>query len=115
MAREILRFVAVTRVKRARAGVRAIHATITAALDRARPHLKDQWQLLWPDTADTGDDAAVYLLRFYGDAPLDDWELDQLFVDSHGEDDGKRLVEQLSRCLDGEHNVYVFSGEVPTR
>jgi len=114
MAEETPQFVAVTRVKPGREQeFESLMPIIAAAHAQARPHIKDEWRLLRPDRGNSEADAPVYLFMFYGDGNLDDWELRQLFLDTHGDDDGKRLFDQFYDCLDGEQDVYAFSGEVP--
>lgn len=113
--RESPRFVAVTRVKAGREQeFEGLIPVIAAAHEKARRHLSGQWQLLRPDTDEKSGDAAVYLFLFYGDVPLEEWELERLFIEAHGEEDGRRLSEQFDDCCDGEQAVYAFSGEVAT-
>lgn len=114
--RESPRFIAVTRIKAGREQeFEGLMPVIAAAHEQARPHLGGQWQLLRPDLNEKGTDGEpVYLFLFYGDVPLDDWELDRLLIEAHGEEEGQRLSRQFDDCCDGEQEVYAFAGEVPT-
>jgi len=109
------KFVAVTRVMAGREQeFESLMPVIGAAQAHARPHLTGRWQILRPDASYSDADAPVYLFLFYGDGPLDDWKLNTLFIDTHGEEEGRRLYERFYRCLDGEQDIYAFSGEVTT-
>ena len=111
--RDFPKFVAVTRVRAGREQeFEELVPVIAAASEQARPHLNGQWHLLRPDTDETSSGAAVYMFLFYGDVPPDMWELEPLLIEAHGEEQGQRLAQQFDDCVNGEQDIYAFSGEV---
>ena len=87
-------------------------SALAAAGEQARPHLSGQWQLLRPDTDENSSGSAVYLFLFYGHVPLDEWDVESTCIEALGEEEGRRLAQQIDDC--GEQDVYAFSGEVAT-
>ena len=112
-SRDAASSIALTRVKAGReqefeAFVRDV---IAPSVARARPHLAGLWQVLRP-SEDESRDGGVYAFVFYGDVPDEDWELDRLFADVHGNQQAVRLGRRFDDLVVGEQDVYTFSGEV---
>lgn len=111
--REAPRFVAVTRIERGRTQeFERLIPALSAAVEQVRPHLSGRWQLLRPDTDDESSDVAAYVFLFYGDVPLDEWDIEALCKEALGEEEGRQLAEQVLDCFDDEQDVYAISGEV---
>jgi hypothetical protein len=85
-----------------------IRDVIVPAARQHRPHLIGQWQTLRPENDLHGDGTRAYVFVFYGDAPLDDWDVDTLLSAALGEDEGQRRMQEWIDMIDGEQtNVYV--------
>ena len=55
-----------------------------------------------------GDGSRGYVFVFYGDAPLDDWDVDTLLSTALGEEEGQRRMQEWVDLIDGEQtSVYV--------
>jgi hypothetical protein len=109
MSREAPRLIAVTRVRTGReAEFEAfVRDVVTPAAERMKPHLADQWQLVRPAKHPPSDAAApAYLFLFYGDAPYDEWDLEDVLPAAYGEDDGRRHLQALEEMIDGEQTVF---------
>jgi hypothetical protein len=111
--REAAKSIALTRVVAGREAAfeTFVREVIVPAVDKARPHTSDLWQLLRP-TSDHDGDSTVYAFVFYGDVPEADWDLDTLFAEVHGEQMGRRLIQQFEDMVVGDQEIYAFAGEV---
>ena len=114
--RELPKFVAVTRVKRGREKeFEKLIPAIAAAHQQARPQLSGQWHLLRTETDRDSSDPAVYMFLFFGDVPLDEWDLGRVLVETLGEERGQRLGKQFDDCLAGEQDGYSLAQAVLER
>ena len=108
--RDAAKFIALTRVRPGREQeFEGLIPALVAAQEQARPDLDDQWQLLRPDG-----EAPAFLFLFYGDASIEEWDIERLCVEALGDEEGRRLAERILDCLDGEQDVYAFSGAIGT-
>ena len=48
----------------------------------------------------------AYLFLFYGGAAYEDWDLSDLLLAAHGEDEGKRRLQEFENLVVGEQTVY---------
>jgi hypothetical protein len=122
--RDVPSFMAVTKVKQERADEfeTFVREVVIPAVVEGRPQADGLWQTLRPDSS--GDPSPVdadgtvaattstYVFVFYGDLPLMDWELGSVFIDVHGEEKGRQLLEQFEEFLAGDQEVLQFAGEV---
>jgi hypothetical protein len=110
--REIPRFIAVTRVKQGKDDEfeMFLRDTVAPAVQQRRPHQTDMWEVLRPAQDQDTDGTTAYIFLFYGDAPLDDWELGHLFTEAYGDEEATRLGEQWAQLLDGEQGIHYLSG-----
>jgi hypothetical protein len=111
--RDVPRFIAINHIK---AGHEAAFETfvrdvIVPTVRQARPELADQWQTLRPSD-DQQASGRPYIVLFYGDRPLDDWDLTPLLKEVHGEDQGAQLDEQFEAFYESEQTIYAVSGEL---
>ena len=84
---------------------------IGVAAQRVRPHLVDKFQALRPVKSGV-DGPSPYFFLFYGDDPEEDWDLDRMFREAYGDDEGHRRSQQWLDLLEGEQENYDFSDEV---
>lgn len=113
-ARETPRLLSLTPVKAGREDEfeAFLRDVIVPATQQHRPHLVGQWQTFRPEDDLHGDGTRAYVFAFYGDAPLDDWDVDTLLTAALGEEEGQRRVQEWVDLIDGgQTNVYV-AGEV---
>jgi hypothetical protein len=110
---EAARFLALTPVKADRRGdfESFLREVVTPAVSQTRPELAQQWQALSPEVDDP-DGTAVYALLFYGDAPLEDWDVGDLLLEAYGEEAGRQRMEQFESFLSGEQQVHAFVSAV---
>jgi hypothetical protein len=107
------RYVAVTRVKTGHGkDFEGLIPAIAKAEAQTQSHSTSEWHLLRPDIGATGTNAAAYMFLFYGDVPLEELDLERIFIGAHGEEEGRRLIERFVAYTDGPQEVYAFSGEV---
>ena len=116
-ASDTLRFIAVNRVKQGREQEfeTFLRDTVAPAVEQRRPHLTDMWEVLRPAQDQDTDGTAAYVFLFYGEAPLEDWELGRLFAEAYGDEDANRLGEQWSQLLDGEQGIHYLGGLLPVK
>ncbi|MBA2699981.1 MAG: hypothetical protein H0U61_14650 [Nocardioidaceae bacterium] len=76
-----------------------VREVIVPLVGRTRPHVADEWSYLVPDKQPGAQGELVYAFLFYGDASLDEWELEPMFVEGHGQDEGRRLNERFESLL----------------
>ena len=114
---DTIRFIAVNRVKQGKEQEfeTFLRDTVAPAVEQRRPHLTDMWEVLRPAHDQDNDGTAAYIFLFHGDAPLDDWELGQLFTEAYGDEDANRLSEQWSQLLDGEQGIHYLGGVLPVK
>jgi hypothetical protein len=114
---DTLRFIAVNRVKEGKEQEfeTFLRDTVAPAVEQRRPHQTDMWEVLRPAQNQDSDGTAAYIFLFYGDAPLDDWELDRLFTEAYGDEEATRIGEQWSQLLDGEQDIHYLSGVLPMK
>jgi hypothetical protein len=85
-----------------------IRDAIVPAVRKERPHLIGQWQGYRPEDDLHGDGTRAYVFLFYGDAPLDDWDVDTLLTAALGEDEGQKRMQEWVSMIEGEQtNIYV--------
>ena len=89
-----------------------VRDVIVPASRQARPDLADQWQVLRPATEQPSDAARAYVFFFYGDGPLEDWDLSTLFTAAYGEDAADVRVQEFGDLIDGAQTSYVVDGQV---
>lgn len=109
-SRDATRYIAINPIKRDRKQEFElfINDVVVPLVKQARPQLADMWQVLRP--ADTGDGPVVYAFVFYGDTPLAEWDLNPLFSDVYGDEEGARYSERLDDFFASQQQVYAFSG-----
>ncbi len=114
--RQVPRLLSVTPVKSGREQEfeAFIREVIVPAVREHRPHLQGQWQVLRPEDDLHGDGTRAYVFFFYGDAPVDDWDVDTLFDTAFGEDEGNKRLQQWTDLLDGDQTNVYFASEVDT-
>lgn len=114
-SRDAARYIAINPIKRERYQEfeQFINEVIVPVVERARPQLAGMWQTLRP--ADTGEDPVTYAFLFYGDTSLQDWDLDPLFSEVYGDEEGARYSQKLNSFFAGEQQVYAFSGETQAK
>jgi hypothetical protein len=114
-AGEAVRHIALTHVKADRADdvERLVREVLAPLVQRTRPHLAEKWQFLRPDGEPSGEGVIIYATLFYGEASLDEWDLEPMFVEAFGEEEGRRRNQQLDDLLIRQ-DAYSFSGELPT-
>jgi hypothetical protein len=113
-AGEAVRHISLTHVWSDRADdvERFVQEVIVPLVQRTRPHLADKWQLLRPDGESSDDGVIIYATLFYGEASLDEWDLEPMFVEAFGEEEGQRRNQQFGDLV-VRQDSYSFSGEVP--
>jgi hypothetical protein len=113
--RDVPRFIAINHIKagQEQAFETFIRDVVVPAVRQARPHLADQWQTLRPSEEQPADSSwRTYIVLFYGERPLDDWDLAPMLKEVHGEDEGARLDEQFADFYETDQVVYAVSGEL---
>lgn len=115
MPRDAIRFLAVNRVKAGReqeyeAFVREVIVPVT---ERLQPHLAGNWQALRPAQDQTEGAISAYGFAFYGDASLEDWDLERMWAEADGDEEASKRMRQFTDLIDGEQTVYGFGGELP--
>lgn len=88
-----------------------IREVIVPAVQRTHPELAQMWQALRP--AGSGDGPPVYAFVFYGDTSLEQWDLDPIFQQAYGEEEGRSYSERLNDFFASQQQVYAFAGELP--
>ena len=112
------RFIAVNRVRQGKEQEfeTFLQDTVASAVEQRRPHLTDMWEVLRPALDQGNDGTAAYIFLFYGNAPLDDWELGRLFTEAYGDEAATRLGEKWSQLLDGgEQAIHYLNGVLPLK
>jgi hypothetical protein len=114
-AGEAVRHIALTHVKADRADdlEKFVQEVIVPLVQRTRPHLAEKWHLLRPDGEPSDDGVFIYATLFYGEASLDEWDLEPMFVEAFGEEEGQRRNQQFGDLV-VRQDSYSFSGELPT-
>ena len=109
--RDAARLIAITPVKRDRREdfEQFVQGVIVPAVNQTAPHLSQMWQTLRPSEDNEGCD---YVFVFYGDAPLDEWDLERLLLAAYGDADGHTHMQHFLELLSGEQQVLSFSGQV---
>jgi hypothetical protein len=85
---------------------------IVPAGRRTKPHREDGWQLLRPSDNPPEGVTSAYMFVFYGDAPLEEWDLEPLFNEAYGPEEGRQHLDRFLDLIDGEQTLYAFGGEV---
>ena len=113
-ARQTPRLLSVTPVKpgREQEFENFIRDVIVPAARENRPHLMGQWQTLRPESDLHGDGTRAYAFLFYGDAPVEDWDVDTLLTTAFGEDEGERRLRQWTELIDGDQTIVYVAGEI---
>ena len=112
------RFIAVNRVRQGKEQEfeTFLQDSVASAVEQRRPHLTDMWEVLRPALDQGNDGTAAYIFLFYGNAPLDDWELGRLFTEAYGDEAATRLGEKWSQLLDGgEQAIHYLNGVLPLK
>jgi hypothetical protein len=108
---EPLRYVAINHVSADQAADfdALVRDVVIPLVQRIRPHLADRWTYHVPETSETdiGKDLA-YAMLFFGEDPLDNWDLEPFFIEGYGEEEGRRLNEKFENLLIRQ-DVYAFS------
>jgi hypothetical protein len=87
-----------------------LREVVVPAERKVRPHAVGRWQALRP--AEEGDDAAIYALMFYGEQPIEYWDLDAILREAYGPDEASHRIADLDDLMTGEQQVLAFSGDV---
>jgi hypothetical protein len=109
--RDAARLIAITPVKpdRREDFEEFVRGVIVPAVNQTAPHLSQMWQTLRPSQDADGCD---YVFVFYGDASVDEWDLERLLPATYGDMDGHTHMQHFLELLSGEQQIYSFSGQV---
>ena len=98
-----------------------VRDVVVPAVRQARPQAEGLWEL-WRPTAESSQvvnsprvapaPPSTYAFVFFGDLPLDDWDLVPVFTEVHGEDRGGDLNRQFEDFIVGDQQIHQFSGPV---
>jgi hypothetical protein len=123
--RDVPRFIILNPVKPERADEfeTFIREVVDPAATQARPDAVGLWQVLRPGTGAgpaqlldapgvTAAAESTYVFVFFGDLPLDDWDLGPVFTEVHGEERASELMQQFGDFLAGDQVIYEFSGQL---
>jgi hypothetical protein len=112
--REVPRFLAVQSVPSDRASdfEAFVIGELVPAVQRAKPHLASQWQAVRASAVGSESGETVYIVLFYGDAELDEWDVRQLFTDAGGAEEAERLDDRFASFLSSPQVVYSCDAEL---
>jgi len=114
MAPDTPSLMAATSVKRGREAEFEdfVLSVIVPASQRVKPDLDGSWRLLRPNEDDVEGLTRAYMFLFYGDAPWEEWDLEPLFREAYGPEEGARHLDHFVDLVEGEQTLYAFSGHV---
>lgn len=109
------RFIAINRVRKGKEQEFEdfLRDKAAPAVQRVQPHLADMWEVLRPAHDQGSDGTAAYVFLFYGDAPLEEWDLGGLLTEAYGEEEATRLGEKWLQLLEGEQSIHHLGGLLP--
>lgn len=106
-SRESPRYLVTTYVKPGREGdfEAFMKDVVDAGIRRSNPDQAANVQILRPGAALHGDARPAYVMLFYGDRSLEDWDLEAALVAAYGEDEAARHMAQMEALVQGEQDV----------
>jgi hypothetical protein len=81
---------------------RHVADVVLPAVAKARPAVVDEWSLMRPTGADA-DGTLTYVMLFYGQHDMAEWDLGPVFNDALGEEQGATALETFNSLIDSQH------------